>query len=58
MVYLVTKFMPDEEFVAFVKGLPNKDKRILSVEGFNRWHIRETDGTEYILRPESSRKNL
>ncbi len=58
MVNLITKYIPDDEFVAFIKGLSNDRKRLAGVDGFTRWHIKEADGSEYILRPESSRKNI
>ncbi len=50
--------MPDEEFVAFVRSIPVERRRVEGVDGFKRWFIKEANGTEYILRPESSRKNL
>ncbi len=55
---LVTVFMPDESFVTFVKGVPSENKRLSGVGGFNRWIIKNADGSEYVLRPESSRKDV
>ncbi len=58
MTLFVTKYMPDAEFVAFVKSVPQEKKKLSGVGGFNRWIIKDEDGSEYILRPESSRKDI
>ncbi len=58
MANLVTVYMSDDAFVPFVKALPSDRKRIMGVDGLTRWIIKGDDGGEYVLRPESSRKNI
>ncbi len=53
-----TRYMPDADFVTFVKGLPLSRKRLTGIGGNNRWIIKDEDGSEYLLRPESSRKKI
>ncbi len=49
-------FIPEEEFVAFVKE--KGDKATLTVvDGKYRWKIVNEDGSEYIVRPIVNKEN-
>ena len=48
------QYVPDEEFVSFVKL---NDCEARSIDGHMRWIMRANEGTEYIVRPESTRND-
>lgn len=58
MVNHTTVYISDDEFVLFIKALPPERKRIAGIDGKTRWIIKNEDGSEYIARPESSKKDL
>jgi hypothetical protein len=50
-----TQYMPDAEFIVFVRSLPWSRKSLVSIEGKMRWVITGDDGVQHVLRPESAR---
>lgn len=49
-----TRYMPDAEFITFVRSLPWSRKALVSADGHMRWKIKGDDDKEYFLRPESA----
>lgn len=50
-----TTYMPDAEFVIFIRSIPWSRKELKSVDGHMRWIVKEEDGTQRFVRPESGR---
>ncbi len=49
------KWIPDDKFRAHIWDAKEKAD-LKAIDGFTRWVITGEDGVQYIVRPESSRK--
>lgn len=48
------KYIPDTEFVIFIKQLGDK-AQLKAIDGHFRWVVTGEDGIDYIARPEECR---
>lgn len=50
-----TIYLPDAEFVIFIRSIPWSRKELKSIDGHMRWIVKDEDGTQRIVRPESAK---
>lgn len=51
-----TIYIPDTEYVLFIKSFSFKQKSLENIEGHWRWIV-EINGSKKIVRPESTKPN-
>lgn len=55
LVDMETIYLPDAEFVIFIRSIPWSRKELKSIDGHMRWIVKDEDGTQRIVRPESAK---
>lgn len=48
-------YIPDNEYVSFIKSIPQSRKELVSIDEKMRWLITLEDGSKNVIRPESTK---